>query len=93
MKIQAPESLRKLLTAHWKRNEGVQAKENWPKANIYTNHWNSETRMVSVEDSNMEGGGYHLKDKVWSAARDTIEKWTGMELQPTRYVMYLLTLK
>ena len=83
MKIQAPESLRKLLANHWERNKGEQASENWPKANIYTNHWAAETRMVSVEDSNLEGGGYHLKDKVWAAARDTIEKWTGMELQPT----------
>jgi len=41
------------------------------------------TYMVSVEDSNLQGGGYHLKDKVWAAARETIEKWTGMELQPT----------
>ena len=39
--------------------------------------------MVSVEDSNLEGGGYHLKDAVWAAAKDTIEQWTGMELQPT----------
>jgi hypothetical protein len=83
MKIQAPESLRQLLTQHWEMNKDEQAKENWPKANIYTNHWAAETRMVSVEDSNLAGGGYHLKDKVWAAARDTIEKWTGMELQPT----------
>lgn len=83
MKIPAPKELKELLKNHWELNKGEQSVENWPKANIYTNHWAAETRMVSVEDNSLEGAGYHLKDKVWAAARDTIEKWTGMELQPT----------
>lgn len=42
-----------------------------------SNHWESPTYMVSVEDSDHEGGGYVLKQHVWNAARDTIEHWTG----------------
>lgn len=81
MKIKAPKELRELLKKHWEINQDKRSKENWPKANIYTNHWKAPTYMVSVEDSALEGGGHHLKDAVWDAARDTIERWTGMELQ------------
>lgn len=38
--------------------------------------------MVSVEDVNLRGGGIKLKQQVWDAARDTLERWTGMELEP-----------
>ena len=36
--------------------------------------------MVSVEDSGLRGGGSGLKQKIWNAARDTIQEWTGQEL-------------
>ena len=39
--------------------------------------------MVSIEDRQLRGGGPQLKQKIWDAAKDTIERWTGMELQPT----------
>jgi prolyl 4-hydroxylase len=52
MKIKAPKELRELLTKHWEINQDKRSKENWPKANIYTNHWKAPTYMVSVEDSN-----------------------------------------
>jgi prolyl 4-hydroxylase len=51
--------------------------------NIYTNNWAAPTYMVSVENSGLRGGGQSMKDKIWDAARPTIEAWTGMKLQPT----------
>jgi len=33
--------------------------------------------MVSLEDLDLEGAGYVLKQHVWNAARDTMEEWTG----------------
>ena len=39
--------------------------------------------MVSVEDSNLRGGGSSLKQDIWDAAKSTIEQWTGMELRPS----------
>lgn len=33
--------------------------------------------MVSVEDEELTGGGYVLKQHIWHAARDTLEAWTG----------------
>jgi prolyl 4-hydroxylase len=83
MKIRAPEAVRKLLTAHWERNKDNMQDEKWSAGNIYVNHWESETYMVSVEDKKLRGGGKGLKQQIWDAAKDTIEQWTGMELQPT----------
>jgi hypothetical protein len=75
MKIRAPEAVRKLLNDHWEKNKRKQ--EVWSAGNIYVNHWESETYMANVEDS------LGLRQKIWEAAKDTIEQWTGMELQPT----------
>lgn len=36
--------------------------------------------MVSVEDTRLRGAGYNIKRKIWGAARDTIQEWTGEEL-------------
>ena len=33
-----------------------------------------------MEDSGLRGGGFALKKKIWDAARDTIQAWTGEEL-------------
>lgn len=48
--------------------------------NTYTNNWKTHSKMVSVEDSGLRGGGYGLKQKIWDAAKDTITEWTGEEL-------------
>jgi len=38
--------------------------------------------MTSVEDRKLRGGGMELKNKIWEAAKSTIEEWTGMEQKP-----------
>lgn len=72
-----------LLFAHWEANKDKQEKENWSTGNIYVNHWASPTYMVSVENQALRGGGFQLKNKIWSAVKNTIEEWTGMEQQAT----------
>jgi prolyl 4-hydroxylase len=64
-------------------NDRCDIEEKWPKGNIYVNHWASPTYMLSVEDTEMEGGGIELKNKIWDAAKPVVEAWTGMELKPT----------
>jgi hypothetical protein len=56
--------------------------ENWGVGNIYTNNWKAPTQMVSVENSQLRGGGSRFKNQIWEAARPTIEAWTGMKLKP-----------
>jgi hypothetical protein len=43
-------------------------------SNTYVNHWERSSRMVSVEDPSLVGGGSVLKQHIWNAARDTIQE-------------------
>jgi len=84
-KIKAPESLFQMIQEFWNKNKhewtkGDQYKENWPVGNTYTNHWSAMTYITSIEDNRLRGGGYNLKQKIWNAARDTLQEWTGEEL-------------
>lgn len=82
-KIRAPLRLYDLLLQHWYSNQDKKIQEQWFVGNTYTNHWESPTFMVSVEDSKLRGGGSSLKQQLWDAVKETIENWTGMEQQPT----------
>lgn len=87
VKVPAPKELKDILTEFWELNKDKKAKENVRSTinggiSTRTNHWKSETYMVSVEDTSLEGAGYGLKVKLWMAARDVVEEWTGMKLQP-----------
>lgn len=79
-KIKAPKQVFDLLTSFWAKNKDREKEESWPIANVYVNHWQMPTAMVSVEDSSLEGGGFVLKQAIWNAARDTISAWTGQQL-------------
>ena len=79
-KIKAPKELFDMLKDFWEKNKDKQTEEEWPVGNTYTNPWESRTYMVAVDDWALRGGGGKLKDKIWEAARSTIEEWTGQEL-------------
>jgi len=79
-KIKAPEKVWNLIENFWEKNKDNQKPENWGVGNTYTNNWVSPTSMVSVEDTSLRGGGSKLKQKIWDAARDVIQEWTGQEL-------------
>ena len=44
------------------------------------NHWDRTSKIVSVEDPDLKYAGRVLKQKVWDAARSTIQEWTGQRL-------------
>merc|ERR1711862_263676 len=79
-KIRTPEHLFKLIKDFWEKNKETRKDEGWFVGNTYTNHWDSPTKMVSVEDTSLRGGGSRLKQKIWDAAKETMEEWTGEEL-------------
>lgn len=81
-KIKAPKKVFDLLKDHWETNKHLAKEEVWTVGNVYVNHWESPTYMVSVEDSSLRGAGQSLKSKIWEAAKSTIEEWTGMEQKP-----------
>lgn len=81
-KIRAPKEVWEKVKKFWEDNKAREnwKDENWPKGNTYTNHWSSPTYMVSVEDTRLRGAGSNIKRKIWNAARDTIQEWTGEEV-------------
>jgi len=79
-KIRCPDKVYKLLKEFWDKNKHNKKAENWNAGNTYSNHWESMTYMVSVEDAGLRGGGSFLKKTLWEAARETIQEWTGQEL-------------
>jgi hypothetical protein len=79
-KIKAPEKVWKMIKDFWDKNHQKAKPENWGVGNTYTNNWEVPSKMVSVEDAGLRGGGSKLKQHIWSAARETIEEWTGQEL-------------
>ena len=72
----------KLLSDFYEENHLKANKENWFTGNTYTNNWEAPTTMVSVEDRTLRGGGGLLKQKIWDAAKSTLQEWTGEELTP-----------
>jgi len=79
-KLRAPPEVWSLIKNFWDANKENQKAENWGAGNTYTNNWFHPSKMVSVEDSALRGGGSRLKQKIWVAAKDTIESWTGQEV-------------
>jgi hypothetical protein len=76
-KIKAPEHVWKLIKQFWDANKHKQNNENWGAGNTYTNNWECPTKMVSVEDTGLRGGGRVLKKQIWDAARDVIQGKRG----------------
>jgi len=79
-KIKAPPDVWSLIKKFWDTNKDNPKLETWGVGNTYTNNWKSHSKMVSVEDSGLRGGGSRLKQKIWDAAKSTISEWTGHEL-------------
>jgi len=79
-KIKCPSSVFSLIKSFWDANSQNKKREEWFLGNTYTNHWESPTYMVSVENAALRGGGAGLKKAIWDSAKETIEEWTGQKL-------------
>jgi prolyl 4-hydroxylase len=79
-KIRAPEKLYSMIKTFWESNKHKAQNENWGVGNTYTNNWAVPSKMVSVEDGGLRGGGHVFKQQIWDASKDILSEWTGMEL-------------
>ena len=79
-KIKAPAAVFKIVKEFWESNRDSAAPENWSVGNTYTNHWLTNTDFVSIENPKLRGGGSLIKQRIWDAARSTLQEWTGQEL-------------
>jgi prolyl 4-hydroxylase len=82
-KIKCPEKVFKLLKNFWDKNKDKKKLESWYSGNTITNSFQKPSYMVSIQDTELEGGGDNLYNQIADAARDTIQEWTGQELRST----------
>ena len=83
-KLQLPEGVYSLLKHFFDKNVSKKKEEVWSRGYTYTNHWESRTYMVSVEDKTLQDGGIALKNYVWDCVRPFIEEWIGgHQIKPT----------
>ncbi|KAL7535344.1 hypothetical protein ACHAXR_006433 [Thalassiosira sp. AJA248-18] len=82
-KIKLPKKVFDSIVKFWEDNKGQEEVEEWFTGNTYTNHWESPTWMLSVDDEKLHGGGNKLKNHIWEVARHSLESWTDEELTPT----------
>jgi len=81
LKTRAPSEVVELVNMFWEKNKDRRHEEERNMGDIYTNNWESPTEMVSIDNDDLEGGGYTLQKAVAEAAQRTIEAWTGMKQQ------------
>ncbi len=83
-KVTAPKKVFAAIQKFWKENSGHgnEQPEDWDEGNTYTNHWDSPTFMLDIEDPTFTGGGSKLQKFIWDGSKRTLEEWTGQTLQP-----------
>ena len=55
-KLKAPEGSYRRLKTFFDQFRNNEQEEAWPAGNTYTNHWDSPTYMISLEDQRLRGG-------------------------------------
>merc|ERR1740124_1387173 len=73
-KIRAPAHVFRVILDFWERNQHKREDEQWFTGNTFTNHWDSPTHMVSVENTRLRGGGGRLKQQIWDMSRETLQQ-------------------
>eukprot|EP00574_Skeletonema_japonicum_P002821 CAMPEP_0201715796 /NCGR_PEP_ID=MMETSP0593-20130828/1896_1 /ASSEMBLY_ACC=CAM_ASM_000672 /TAXON_ID=267983 /ORGANISM="Skeletonema japonicum, Strain CCMP2506" /LENGTH=492 /DNA_ID=CAMNT_0048205393 /DNA_START=56 /DNA_END=1534 /DNA_ORIENTATION=- len=83
-KVTAPKKVFAALQKFWQQNSGHgnEQPEDWDEGNTYTNHWDSPTFMLDIEDQLFTGGGSKLEKLIWDGSKKMLEEWTGQTLQP-----------
>ena len=77
------------VRSYWEASRKEFKREAWPKGNTYTNHWESPTYMLSLEDADSDPRGPHrdsgraLRGAIFEALEPILEEWTGQKLKRT----------
>lgn len=80
-KRRAPQDLFRVIQDFYSKNK-EHAVDEWPSVNNYQNTWEAPSRIVRLEDQDLEGGGSNLQEYIWSSSKQVLEEWTGLELKP-----------
>jgi len=64
-------------------NKDHETIEDWFPGNSFVNYWENPSVMVNIEDKDLEGGGFELRQTIWDISKDTIQEWTKENLVPS----------
>ena len=78
-----PTDIWNLISEFYQNNRDYMVTESWPRANTYTNHWDSPTQFLSVDNTKFAGGGPMLKQRIWDGMKPILEEWVHEKLVPT----------
>jgi len=81
-KLRAPPELFRPIKEFWDANRGKEKKETWKVGDTHTNHWDSPSFKLNIEnsDGSLIGGGKDVKKIIWNSAYKIISEWTGQHL-------------
>jgi len=80
-KIKTPPELFKMIRDFYDANRGKDEIE-WKTINPYHNMWESPPTIMLTNQEKWEGGGRILQNKIWDAAREVLQEWSGHKLNP-----------
>lgn len=80
-KIKAPKEVFKMISDFWEANKDKESDEDWGEGNVFVNYWENPSKMINVDNEELEGGGEELHDSIWNVTRDIIQEWTGQQLE------------
>lgn len=82
-KIPVPKELWNFLHNFYMKNQGQDIWE-YPEYKItpYHNSWDARTRLLSIKNESLVGGGSALVDQIWRLARPILQEWTNQHLVP-----------
>lgn len=70
-----------MISDFWEANNDKESDEEWGFGNSFVNYWDNPSKMISVSNTKLEGGGRNLHDSIWNVTSDLISEWTGQKLQ------------
>jgi prolyl 4-hydroxylase len=79
-KVKAPAKTFSILSDYWTKHNTTEAnrKEDWDDANIYVNHWETETHVLPID-----GLSSTERKLMIHQVRDVLEQWTSTQLLPS----------
>jgi prolyl 4-hydroxylase len=78
-KVEAPAQAFRAVRRFWERHDVESLpREKWDAGNIYTNHWEAETKVLPIGDL-QESAKQNLVEEV----QTVLERWSGVPLIPT----------
>jgi hypothetical protein len=77
-----PKKVSQTVQRYWSKNKGKWKEESWPVGDTTTNHWDSPTYRVGLDESSgLRGNSKSMKESIIETTKEHLENWTGENLR------------